>query len=708
MIKNKRKKKKTFRFFLTLFAVIFVSTALAGAGMLLAARWMNQNGGKNHELPGELLERYMSYIPEKEYEKMYEMLDLQASGGISFDAFVTRNSAIYEGIEVKDMKITVTSFDEDHGTVGYESEFGTAAGTISFPNSAQFVMGEEGYGLVWTDSLIFPKLRATDKVRLSTVQAQRGEIVDRNGWVLAGKGVASSVGVVPGDMENRDESIGRIAELLDISTSSIEQALSASWVTDDAFVPLQMLPKVEELDLMTMAPDEKTLKEQRRQEALLEIPGVMLSDKEVRTYPLGESAAHLIGYVQGVTSEDLTEHAGEGYTTGSVIGKSGVEALYEKELKGQNGCRIYIADEEGNMKEELAYLPVQNGRRIELTIDARLQRELYEQFQEDKGCSVAMDPYTGEVLALVSTPSYDSNDFIMGLTDAQWTALNEDEDKPMYNRFRQTWCPGSSFKPLTAAIGLECGAVNPSEDYGNDGRRWQKDESWGSYFVTTLHPCDPATMENALIQSDNIYFAKAALKIGVDEMQNSMKRLGFHQDIPFEIGMRQSQYSNTELIETELQLADSGYGQGQMLINPLHLACMYTAFANGGNIVQPYLTLGQQRDNLYWQKEAFSRETANQVRDMMIKVVSDSEGTGHKAYREDITLAAKTGTAEIKASQGDKNGTELGWFSIFTADRDADRPILLVSMVEDVKERSGSGYVVKGVNEVLDAWFSGF
>ncbi len=708
MIKGKKRKKRRLRFFLTLLAVIFVTTAVAGAGLLLAAHVLSKDREERWETPEELLARYMSYIPEKEYKKMYDMLDLQMSGGISQDAFITRNSAIYEGIEAKNMKITVTSYDKSRGTVGYESVFDTAAGTIRFQNSAQFVKGEDGYGLVWTDSLIFPKLRSADKVRLSTVQAERGEIVDRNGWVLAGKGVASSVGVVPGKLENRAESIRKLAELLDISEASIEQTLAASWVTDDAFVPLQMIPKVEQLDLMTMDPDEKTLEEQRRQESLLAIPGVMLTDTQVRTYPLGEAAAHLIGYVQGVTSEDLEEHAGEGYTSGSVIGKSGVEALYEKELKGQNGCRIYIADEDGNMKEELAYLPVENGQRVELTIDARLQRALYEQFREDKGCSVAMDPYTGEVLALVSTPSYDNNDFIMGLTDAQWTSLNENEDKPMYHRFRQTWCPGSSFKPVTAAIGLQSAALGLTEDLGNDGRRWQKDESWGSYFVTTLHPCEPATMEKALISSDNIYFAKAALRIGVDEMQNYMDRLGFNEDLPFEIGMRQSQYSNTEQIETEVQLADSGYGQGQMLINPLHLACMYTAFANGGNIVQPYLTVGQKRDNLYWLREVFSRETAEQVLDMMVQVVSDPEGTGQAAYREDIRLAAKTGTAEIKVSQGDKNGTELGWFAIFTADRDEERPILLVSMIEDVKDRGGSGYVVRGDKEVLDAWFAGF
>ena len=188
-----------------------------------------------------------------------------------------------------------------------------------------------------------------------------------------------------------------------------------------------------------------------------------------------------------------------------------------------------------------------------------------------------MNPYTGEVLALVSTPTYDNNDFIMGLSNEQWTSLNEDENKPMYNRFRQVWCPGSTFKPITAAIGLESGAIDPTEDYGNVGLSWQKDASWGSYYVTTLHAYEPVILQNALIYSDNIYFAKAALKIGSEEMERSLDKFGFNEDLPFEIKMAQSQYSNTDSIETEIQLADSGYGQGQILINPLHICLLYTS-----------------------------------------------------------------------------------------------------------------------------------
>ena len=699
--RNKRKKTRSRLLWIASAAIgiAAVISAVCVAGMIATKK----NAWRT---PEELLVEYMDHIPKQEYEEMYAMLHIEASGNVSQENFVTRNSAIYEGIEARNMAVQIIAYDEEQMSVTYQTAFDTVAGTISFENEALFLKGEDGYKLVWDDSMIFPNLTSADKVRVSTTQAERGEILDRNGRVLAGKGTASSVGIVPGKLENKEEAIAKIAELLEIAPEVIEKKLSAKWVKDDSFVPIKTIPKVEKIELMKYKPDQKVLKENERHETLLEIPGVMISDVEVREYPLGEKAAHLVGYVQSVTAEDLEEHAGEGYTANSVIGKSGMEGLFEKELKGKNGCRVYIVNSEGKEKEELAYILVQDGHDIKLTIDANLQSSLYEQFNEDKSCSVAMNPYTGEVLALVSTPSYDNNDFIMGLSSEQWTALNEDENKPMYNRFRQVWCPGSTFKPITAAVGLESGAIDPMEDYGNVGLSWQKDASWGSYHVTTLHAYEPVILENALIYSDNIYFAKAALKIGTEEMESSLTGLGFNEELPFEIKMAESQYSNTDGIETEIQLADSGYGQGQILVNPLHMACIYSAFCNEGNIIKPYLVYQNEAEIEYWIPGAFSNETASRVLEGTKKVVNDSTGTGYAAHRDDIVLAGKTGTAEIKASKEDTSGTELGWFAIYTAEKDIECPILIISMVQDVKGRGGSGYVVKKDSLVLEEWFS--
>lgn len=659
------------------------------------------------KMPEKLLTRYMSFIEKRDYEKMYDMIAEKESGNVTKDYFVKRNSDIYEGIEASNVAVDIIEFDKKTETVTFVISFDTIAGNIIFENKASFIKIKDKYKLLWDDSLIFPELNSSDKVRVSKIKARRGEILDRDGNMLAGEGTATTVGLVPKEIKDSDADILKIAELLETDKEAIKEKLGQEWVNEDSFVPIKVIPKVKEADLMTLQPDEMLLEEKKRQEELMAIPGVMFSDTQVREYPLGEAAAHLIGYVQNVTSDDLKEHSGEGYTNDSVIGRSGVESLFEENLRGQDGYRIYIVDSDGREKEKLAFKMAKHGENVQLTIDSKLQTQLYEQFKNDKSCSVAMNQYTGEVLALVSTPSYNNNDFIMGLSDEKWSLINNDKNRPMYNRFRQAWCPGSAFKPVIAAIGLAKGALDPFKDYGNEGLKWQKDSSWGSYFVTTLHTYEPVTLENALIYSDNIYFAKTALKIGRNELENSLESLWFNKKIPFEIAMEQSQFSNTGSIETEIQLADSGYGQGQILVNPLHMACMYSAFCNSGNIVKPYLLYQKTPDVKYWMEEVFCDETVNHVLKGMKGVVNNPDGTGYGARIDNIDLAGKTGTAEIKMSGDDKSGTELGWFCVFTTEKTQEKPILIISMTEDVKGRGGSGYVVKKDREVLNNWFSG-
>lgn len=657
----------------------------------------------------ELLVEYMGHIENREYEKMFSMIDMEKSSELDRTEFIERNSKIYEGIEATNMEINNVLIEKQDGKtveISYTTSFDTVAGAVEFDNAAMFSKAADGYKLIWQDSLIFPDLSKTDKVRVSTTQAQRGEISDRNGKVLAGKGTASSVGIVLGKLEDKDAALKGLSELLEISVESIENKLEALWVKEDSFVPIATIPKVQEIQLMTIAPDESVLEEYNRQTQLLDISGVMLSDVEVRSYALEEAAAHLIGYVQKATAEDLENHSGEGYISNSEIGRTGMESLYEMELKGTNGCEISIVDKNENKKSTVAKILKEDGKNIQLTIDSELQEIMYEQFKDDRGCSVAINPYTGEVLAMVSTPSYDNNDFIKGLSTEKWTFMNEDENKPLYNRFRQVWCPGSTFKPIIAAIGLETDSIDPNEDFGNEGLAWQKDSSWGDYEVTTLHAYEPVILKNAIIYSDNIYFAKLALKVGAENLEKSLDELGFNQEIPFEIVMSESQYSNTEHIETEIQLADSGYGQGQILVNPLHLASLYTAFLNNGNVIKLYLQYKEDATSDIWIADVFTEDTTDTVMEGLKGVINDPNGTGYAAYREDVVLAGKTGTAEIKATKDDTDGSEIGWFCVFSTEADVENPILIVSMVEDVKGMGGSGYVVGKDNAVLEQYWS--
>lgn len=302
-------------------------------------------GGVQEKLDEVLLE-YMSCITEKNYEKMYRMIDAEVSGNVEKEAFIRRNSNIYEGIEIQDMRVEVTAVWEEEQAVSYTSHFETVAGEISFSHTAYFTNGEGGCRLIWDDSLIFPELEAADKVRVSYTKAARGRILDREGRVMAGQGTATSVGLVPMRME--EGTIEKLSSLLDISAEAIEDKISASWVKEDSFVPVTTLPKVEELELLSGNADSGILDEFERQKEILEIPGVMFQEKEIREYPYKEAAAHLIGYVQSVTAEDLEEHSGEGYRSDSVIGRSGMERLYEKELEEvRKGMSMVVNHPEG-------------------------------------------------------------------------------------------------------------------------------------------------------------------------------------------------------------------------------------------------------------------------------------------------------------------------------------------------------------------------
>ena len=392
--------------------------------------------------PTSLVTEYFSYLANGEYENMYELISESSKQTISKDDFVTRNKNIYSGIDMANLEVNNIQNEEaeDGNTkVTYDTSMDTSAGKVSFSNEMTLIQEDKEYKILWSSKLIFPNLGNDEKIRVSSISAKRGTIYDRNGKVLAGEGVISSVGLVPGKMsENKQDDIKKLAELLDITEEKINSALSASYVKDDTFVEISKVSK-----------SNYELKDK-----LLQIKGVMITDAKARVYDYGEQAAHLIGYVQNISAEELKENAGKGYTESSIIGKSGLEKVFEDRLKGQDGVEIYIVDSNGNKRKTIAQQDVQNGEDIKLTIDIDLQNYIYEQFKDDKGCAALINPKTGEVLALCSTPSYDTNDYILGMTTNKWRTLSEREDKPLYNRYQATFAPGSSFKPIIGAIAL--------------------------------------------------------------------------------------------------------------------------------------------------------------------------------------------------------------------------------------------------------------
>lgn len=641
---------------------------------------------KKKVTPEDILKDYMAHITNKDYEAMYELTTKETAK----EEYITRNKNIYEGIEVSkiDINVAKTTKKGKEAEVIYTTVMNSLAGEISFSNTANLVKEDDTYKINWSSNLIFPSLKNEYKVRVSTLEAKRGQILDRNGNVLAGEQTASQIGLVPGKMnvETKEQDIKNISGLLGISEESINNSLSASYVKEDTFVPLK-----------TVLKSETTLKQ-----ALLEIKGIKIIDSEERIYPLGEASSHLLGYVQGINAEELEEKKNEGYTSNSVIGKSGLEKTYENRLRAVNGKEIYIVDENNTKVKTLAKVELKNGEDIKLTIDSEIQRKLYEQFKQDKSASVAINPKTGEILAAVSTPTFNSNDFSLGMTTNKWNELSNNENKPLYNRFLASYAPGSSFKPITGGVGLETNSFTAEDDFGASGTKWQKDSSWKDFYITTLSTYSgKANLQNALIYSDNIYFAKAALKIGKDKFAQSLNNISFNKEIQTPLGNVKSSYSNTDTFANETQLANSGYGQAEVLANPIHMAMVYSAFVNEGNMINVYLEYKEDTTASYFKENAFSKETANKIKESLIQVVENPNGTAHSAKIEGLTIAGKTGTAEIKTSKDDKEGREIGWYNTFIADENSGKQLLIVSMVEDVQSRGGSHYVVNKVKDIL-------
>ncbi len=650
--KNSKKAKKGRLRTVIIFAIIVIAIAI---GIITYT---------NRTEPSLALKQYFSYLSNKDYEAMYDLVITD----MPKEDFISRVKNIYEGIEATNISITVTANstsenNKDIVNITYTNSMNTMAGNESFINTAKMKLEGEDYKIIWDSSIIFPDLKDNQKVRVATLSHARGNIYDRNGLAIAKEGTAYQVGLVPGKMNDTTD-LNKIAELLGISTNTIQNALNASYVTDDTFVPLRNISR-----------ENQSLKNE-----ILTIKGIMVSDYNTRVYPYKEATSILTGYVQDNQ------------------GKTGLEYAYNDKLTGEDGVEIYIVNEDGSKVKTIQKKDVKNGEDIKLTIDVNIQNKIYEQFKDDQGAFVSINYNTGEILALVSTPSYDANAFSLGVTDEEWQRLQNDEKNPMYNRYLGTYAPGSSFKPIVGAIGLMTNSFTATEDFGRSGTKWQKDESWKDLYVTTLETYSgDANLENALVYSDNIYFAKAALKIGKSTLQSELNKLGFNEKLNFVQDVVASTYGS---MDSEAAIANSGYGQSEILVNPLHMASIYSAIANGGNMMLPYITqeLNQSGNNVskIYKQNAISQRVAEILKQDLVQVVE--KGTAKECKIEGRIIAGKTGTAEIKESQDDNNGNEIGWFNSFDEDGH-----LIISMVQNAKDLGGSHYVVKKVRNIYEA-----
>lgn len=646
----------------------------------------------NKTKPEDVLKQYIENINAKDYNAMYEKISSSSKNNISEEDFINRNKKIYEGIDSHNIEISINNVQKNKNEVKitYNEKVPTSSGVINFSNTSSLVKDGKTYKLNWTSKTIFPELEENYKVKVSSIEAARGEILDRQGKYLAQNGQITTIGIVPGKLgENKEEGIKKLSELTGVSIEYINTELSRSYVKDDTFVPIKKISK----------------DDNEKKEALLKIPGVKLTNTSARVYPLGEEAAHLIGYVQKINEQELEQNKEKGYSSSSIIGKNGLEKAYEDRLRAVDGKEIIIVDEKGNKIKQLAKQDKKDGEDIKLTIDSKIQKQLYDSLKNDKGFFVVMNPNTGELLGAVSTPSYNSNDFVLGMTQDKWNELNNNEAKPMYNRFLQTYAPGSTFKPITAAIGLNSGKITKETTFSYSGLSWQKSASWGNVFITTLTQYNgPKNIKNALIHSDNIFFAQAAMQIGAETMCSSLNSIGFNEQIEFPLSLKKSTFSSDGKISNEKKLADTGYGQADVLVNPIHMASIYSSFANSGNMVKPYIEYNEDIKTTYLKENAFSKDTADEIRQDLIQVVENPEGTANDMKLPNKVIAGKTGTAELKKTADDTESGTLGWFDCFTVNTSSNDNMLIISMVENTQNNSsgGSHYLIKKIRGLFE------
>ncbi|MBO1300721.1 MULTISPECIES: penicillin-binding transpeptidase domain-containing protein [unclassified Enterococcus] len=657
MKRSDRQKKKSTGIYIG--AGIVVLLAAAGGGFFYYQHVQEQQAVKAGE---KTIEGFIDSLNDENYEEAVKSLKVQGNNDLTEQDVLEKYQNIYGAAEIRGIKLSdlsVTKKENDTYEFTYKAKMNTTLGELKdLAYEGTLTKDGDQTKINWQPNLIFPQMEGQDKVSLSTEVATRGEILDRNKQPLATTGKLKQLGVVPaklGEGEEKTKNIKAIAEGFDLTEDSIEQAISQGWVQPDYFVPLKII-----------------------EGETPELPsGATIQEVDGRYYPLGEAAAQLIGYVGDITAEDIEKNP-ELSSTGK-IGRSGLEMAYDKELRGTNGGKLSVTDEEGNEKAVLLQHEVENGQDIQLTIDANAQKTAFDSLEGKPGSTVATAPKTGDLLALVSSPSYDPNKMTNGISQADYKAYEEDPNRPFISRFATGYAPGSTFKMITAAIGLDNGTLNPDEVLTINGLKWQKDSSWGSYQVTRVSDVPQVNLKNALVYSDNIYMAQETLKMGEEAFRKGLGQFIFGEDLDLPIQMNPAQISNEDSFNSEILLADTGYGQGQLLINPIQQAAMYSVFANNGNLIYPRLVMDQETKD---KKNVISETSVQTILPDLVDVVQDPNGTAHSLAALGIPLAAKTGTAEIKEKQ-DEKGQENSFLYAINPETNG---YLVISMLENKED----------------------
>ena len=634
--------------------------------------------------PKPFLDNYVQLLNAYNFGACYALLAPDTQEAITLVDFTQRYQNIFDGIDFQGLTISYGDLTVEAGKRYLQSATLTYSSALldEFTQDVVFSLdysdNDSTFYLNWTPAMIFTDLTSSTEVKLRTLRPARGEILDSEHNAYAINSYAESVYVQPSKIEDTSYTVTALASILGMTTVDVEKALSSSAAVkyDSAVIKAYPPGGISEAT----------------ESALTTLPGVGVdrtSMTPIRYYPNGSFFAHSMGYTSAITAEELSKLDSSRYDISSYVGRTGLEAAYEDILCGTKGYSLDIYASDGQRLSTVARKEKVDGLDLEVTLDYDLQcraEEMLEQLKEESnaGAAVVLEPTTGEVLAISSFPDFNPNLFVLN-SDPETLAsyVAADSNSPLYNRAVQgSYIPGSTVKPLIAAMALDDGVVDENYEFTGEiiKKQWTPKGYWPYPPITRVsNYSGPVNMSNAITKSDNIYFADVALKAGWEKLEPFLKMIGFDERIPFDLRVSKPGYLNSGNYENMQLLAATGYGQGELIISPLQMACIFSSLANNGDVMTPRLVRATRRmegtdyavvdeySESIWKENIISDHALSTIVPMLRRVVE--EGSGRKIHINGLTICGKTGTAEI----GSDKTREIAWMIAFVENADYNR-----------------------------------
>ncbi|MBF2073107.1 MAG: penicillin-binding protein 2 [Synechococcales cyanobacterium C42_A2020_086] len=534
------------------------------------------------------------------------------------------------------------------------------------------------------------QLADNNRIRLIPRQPERGNILDRKGRILAGNRLSYAVFLWPisNSQQEWQVIVPKLADVLNIPQQTIQDRLEQAGYGSPVLVRIAR----------GLSPAQVTA----LAEFSHELKGVQVQAEAVRNYPYGDLAAHVLGYTGEMSDEDLKARQGEGYRLGDVIGQMGVEAAFEKQLRGEWGGQQVEVDGAGRVLRVLGEKQARAGNDVQLTIDLDLQRSAERALGDRKGAIVAIDPRNGAVLAMVSRPAFDPNLFSTYITDAQWQQL-QSEEFPFVNRALQGYPPASTFKIVTTVAAIESGAFAP----GTVLNTFPFLEVGGIQFWDWNRAgFGPLDFQGAMAWSSDTFFYQTALGMGSAALIQWTRRFGFGEKTGIEIAKEEmaglvpdEAWKLSELNEPWYagDSVNMSIGQGYLQSTPLQVAVMFAVAANGGYRVHPHLLLDNE-DARNWRKSLNISPTTLKILEEGLRMVVTS-GTGQALNDPSLPpISGKSGTAE------DPPRLSHSWFGAYGP---TDNPEIVVVAFGENSGGGGGKVAAPMARQVLQTYFNG-